>query len=243
LIGRAGFAARGLCSCDRRAAGAAGGIRQWCGAPDKQSALEAISQLPLGNGPARSGGGRLLPTPAGALVSVLTPERLGHDAICLGRPRWVCCRRRVVYGGWHWRAAKFALTWERRQAPGCIYLAGRDRTVRRTPPLCDYDRRDPGLASRQSSSPEPQWASFFSKTLAWVPPCVPRYDGGGSNAGAHGTGGLGGVVFALIGIFLIFRPSPTRDAGRAVGLGVASRRSPSNPSVRFCLRRGGGGPL
>jgi hypothetical protein len=232
LIGRAGFAARGAVYV----------IVGWlavlaafngAAATDKQGALEAIGQLPLGS--------VLLAVVAAGLFAyalwnliraVFDPERRGHDAKGLvTRAGYAVVG--VSYGGLALGAAQFAL------GSG---TAGKGS---------DASTQDGTAQLLQAPFGPPLVMAIGAILLAIAAvEFVKAYTGSfvkDLSLGALGTearrwverlGRMGltarGVVFALIGIFLI-QASRQQDAGAAVGLGGALNKLAEQPFGQILL--------
>jgi hypothetical protein len=232
LIGRAGFAARGAVYVIvgwLAVLAAFGGAA----ATDKQGALEAIGQLPLGTvllGVVAAG---LFAYAAWSLVrGVFDPERRGHDAKGLVTRAGYAVAG-VSYGGLALGAAKFAL------GSGTAGKGSDASTQDATAQLLQAPFGPPlGIAigailiAIAAVEFAKAYTGSFLKDLSlggvgaeprrWV-----------ERVGRMGLAARG-VVFALIGIFLIVA-SRQQDAGAAIGLGGALQKLAEQPYGEILL--------
>jgi len=228
FIGRAGFAARGIVYVIVGWLALLEAFGGGAGAPDKQSALVAISQLPLGTlllGVVAVG---LFGYAAWSLIrSIFDPERLGHAASAVfARVGFAVAG--VSYGGLALGAARFALGSETTAGQGSD-ASTQDWTARLLnapfgPPLViAIGALLIGIAAVELI--RAYTASFLNDlSLGVVRAEVRRW--------VERVGRIGltarGVVFGVIGIFLI-QASLQRDAGQAIGLGGALQRLAEQP--------------
>lgn len=232
-IGRAGFATRGVVYVIVGWLALQEAFGSGAGTPDKQSALQAISQLPQGAlllGVAAAG---LFAYAAWSLVrAVFDPERVGHDAKgVVARVGFAVAG--ASYGGLALAAAQFALG---SGSPG----KGSDASTQ------DWTAR---LLEAPFGPPLVIAIGAILLGMAAVE-FVRAYSGGFlkelslSGLGLElrkwiervGRMGLAarGVVFALIGIFLV-QASLQKDAGQAVGLGGALQKLAEQPYGQILL--------
>jgi hypothetical protein len=232
-IGRAGFVARGAVYVivgwlSLLAALGGGG-----GATDKQGALQAISQLPQGASLLGVAAAGLFAYAAWSLIrAVFDPERVGHDAKgVLARIGFAVAG--FSYGGLALAAAQFALG---SGSPG----KGSDQSTQDwTARLLEAPFGPPlviaigaillGIAAVEfaraysgSFLKELSLSSLGLEVRRWV-----------DRVGRTGLVARG-VVFALIGIFLI-QASVQQDAGQAVGLGGALQKLAEQPFGQILL--------